>query len=158
MKRFLVILALLLPLNAWAGLDEGVNAYADGDYATALKEFRALADQGHAEGQYFVGLFNHNGYGIKRDAAEAHKWFMKAANQGDARSQYYVGIMYAAGKGVTKDLPVGNMWLLLSAANPNSNYRDSLYTKEEIVKLEKKMTPEQVAQSKDMAKNWKPQN
>jgi uncharacterized protein len=156
MKRFIAVLALLLPLAAWAGLDEGIAAYTIGDYPNALAEFKTLADQGNTEGQYFLGLFYHNGFGVKRDQAEAVKWFLKAAQQGDARSQYYAGIMYAAGQGVAKDLPLANMWLSLSAANPKSSYRDSLYTREEIDKIEKKMTPEQIAQAKDLTKNWKP--
>ena len=158
MKRFIAIVAFLLPLVAWAGREEGIEAYTIGDFPKAIAEFQALADQGDIEGQYFLGLFYHNGFGVKRDQAESLKWFLKAAQQGDARSQYYAGIMHAAGQGVAKDLAVADMWLSLSAANPKSSYRDSLYTKEEIDKIEKKMTPEQIAQAKDLAKSWKPQN
>ena len=157
MKRFIAIVAFLLPLAAWAGREEGIEAYTIGDFPKAIAEFQALADQGDIEGQYFLGLFYHNGFGVKRDQAESLKWFLKAAQQGDARSQYYAGIMHAAGQGVAKDLPMADMWLSLSAANPKSSYRDSLYTKEEIDKIEKKMTPEQIAQAKDLAKSWKPQ-
>ena len=158
MKRFIAIAAFLLPLAAWAGREEAIEAYTIGDFPKAIAEFQALADQGDIDGQYFLGLFYHNGFGVKRDQAESLKWFLKAAQQGDARSQYYAGIMHAAGQGVAKDLPVADMWLSLSAANPKSSYRDSLYTKEEIDKIEKKMTPEQIAQAKDLAKSWKPQN
>jgi TPR repeat protein len=158
MRRFLVMCALVLPLAAWAGRDEAIEAYTTGDFAKALAEFQALADQGDSEGQYFLGLFYHNAFGVKRDQAEALKWFLKAAQQGDARSQYYAGIMYAAGQGVAKDLPMADMWLTLSAANSKSSYRDSLYTREELGKIEKKMTPEQIAQAKELARNWKPQN
>jgi len=158
MKRYIVLCALLFSLAAGAGLEEGTAAYAAGDYATALAEFRTLADQGNMEGQYFLGFMYHNGFGIKRDQAEALKWFQKAAQQGDARAQYYVGIMYGAGHGETKDLKLADMWLTLSAANPKSSYRDSLYTREEIGKIERKMTPEQIAEAKELAKNWKPQN
>ena len=158
MKRFIAIVAFLLPLAAWAGREEGIEAYTIGDFPKAIAEFQALADQGDIDGQYFLGLFYHNGFGVKRDQAESLKWFLKAAQQGDARSQYYAGIMHAAGQGVAKDLAVADMWLSLSAANPKSSYRDSLYTKEEIDKIEKKMTPEQIAQAKDLVKGWKPQN
>jgi TPR repeat protein len=158
MKRYIVLCALLLPLATRAGLEEGTAAYSTGDYAKALAEFRTLADQGNMEGQYFLGFMYHNGFGIKRDQAEAIKWFQKAAQQGDARAQYYVGIMYGAGHGAAKDLKLADMWLTLSASNPKSSYRDSLYTREEISKIERKMTPEQIAEAKELAKNWKPQN
>jgi TPR repeat protein len=84
MKRFVVICAFLLPLAAWAGRDEAIEAYTTGDFPKALAEFQALADQGDTEGQYFLGLFYHNAFGVKRDQAEALKWFLKAAQQGDA--------------------------------------------------------------------------
>jgi uncharacterized protein len=158
MKRFIVMVAFFLPLAAWAGMDEGIEAYTAGDYGKAMAEFQALADQGNVDGQYFLGLLYHNGFGVKPDQVEAVKWFQKAAQQGDARSQYYVGIIYSTGKGIAKDLPMADMWLTLSAANPKSSYRDSLYTKEEISKIEKKMTPEQIAQAKELVKNWKQQN
>jgi TPR repeat protein len=158
MKRFIVVLALLLPLAAWAGMDEGIAAYTVGDYAKAMAEFKVLADQGNMEAQYFLGLFYHNGFGVKRSQAEAFKWFEKAARQGEVQSQYYAGIMSAAGHGTTKDLSMADMWLTLCAANPKSSYRDTLYTKEEIRKVEKKMTPEQIAKVKELVANWKPQN
>lgn len=159
MKRLILLLALLFPLMSSAGMDEGVAAYTAGDYATALTEFRALAEQGNAEGQYFLGFLYHNGFGVKTSQPEALKWFEKAAVQGDQRSQYYTGIIYAAGKGgVAKDLAVADMWLTLSANNPKTPHRDSLYTKEEIKKIEAKMSPEQLAKAQDLVKNWKPQN
>lgn len=160
MKHLIVLcaIALAFPLAARAGLDEGTQAYGTGDYATALTEFRALADKNNADGQYFLGFMYYNGFGIKADHAEALKLFQKAAEQGDVRAQYYSGIMFAAGKGAPKNLQKAVMWLKLSAANPKSSYRDSMYTQEEISKIEKKMTPEQIAEANDLVKNWKPQN
>ena len=157
MKHLSLICAVQLPLASWAGLDAGIAAYTVADYAEALVEFQALADQGDMQGQYFVGFFYHNGFGVKTSQVEAVKWFSKAAEQGDPRSQYYVGIIYATGKGIAKDLPKADLWLTLSATNPKTSYRDSLYTKEEIAKIEKKMTPEQIAEVKDLVGKWKPQ-
>ena len=158
MKQLFVSLALVLPLVAHAGFDEAVQAYGTGDYATALAEFKVLADQGKPEAQYFMGLFYHNGFGVPRDQTESAKWFLKAARQGDARSQYYVGIMAEKGQGVEKDPVAAHRWLSLSAANPQTSHRDSLYTREAIDKLERKMTPEQIVQAKETAKNGNPQN
>jgi TPR repeat protein len=155
MKHLFVSLALVLPLVAHAGFDDAVQAYGTGDYATALAEFKVLANQGKPEAQYFMGLFYHNGFGVPRDQAESVNWFLKAARQGDARSQYYVGIMAEKGQGLEKDPVAAHMWLSLSAANPHSSHRDSLYTREAIEKLERKMTPEQIAKAKESAKNWK---
>lgn len=157
MKHLFVSLALVLPLVAHAGFDDAVQAYGTGDYAKALAEFKILADQGKPEAQYFMGFFHHNGFGVPRDEAVAAKWFMKAARQGDARAQYYVGIMAEKGQGVEQDPVAAHMWLTLSAANPQTSTRDSIYTREAVGKLEKKMTPEQIAMAKETAKNWKPE-
>ena len=58
MKRLVLTIAILIGLAApaWAGFAEGVAAYNRGDYATALREMRTLAEQGDAVAQYNLGL------------------------------------------------------------------------------------------------------
>ncbi len=72
----LVLLAILWGLTApaWAGYKEGAAAYQRGDYATALQEFKPLAEQGDAEAQNFLGLMYELGRGVPQDYAEAVKW------------------------------------------------------------------------------------
>ena len=86
-----------------ADFQTGWQAYESGDYATALREFRPLAEQGIAEAQYNLGLMYAAGEGVPKDDAEAVKWFRKAAEQGVALAQHNVGAMYANGRGVPKD-------------------------------------------------------
>ena len=49
MNKIIAIAVLLIALAvpAWAGYDEGQAALNRGDYATALREFRPLAEQGN---------------------------------------------------------------------------------------------------------------
>ncbi len=63
-----------LTARAWAGLDEAAAAYQRGDYATAIRELRPLADQGNAGAQYNLGNMYENGRGVPQDDAEAVKW------------------------------------------------------------------------------------
>ena len=58
MKRLALALAILIGLAApaWAGFAEGVAAYHRGDYETALRELRPLAEQGDADAQYNLGI------------------------------------------------------------------------------------------------------
>ena len=39
-----------------ADYEAGVDAYKRGDYATALREFQPLAEQGDADAQYYLGV------------------------------------------------------------------------------------------------------
>jgi uncharacterized protein len=157
MIRIVTGLVLLLPLLAHAGFDEGVEAYAQADYAKAMAEFKPLAEQGDARSQYFMGFLYRYGYGVKADPAEAGKWFRLAAEQGDSRSLYYLGKMYENGEGVERDPVAAHMWLSLSARQA-PNPRDAAYTREDIKKLERKMSPEQIAKAKELAAQWKPKS
>ena len=56
-----------LTAPAWAGFNEGVAAYKRGDYATALHEFRRLAEQGHAKAQHNLRFMYRKGRGVPQD-------------------------------------------------------------------------------------------
>ncbi len=77
-----------LTAAARAGFDEGVAAFNRGDYGTALREWRPLAEQGLAEAQYNLGFIYDDGLGVTQDYArgvtqdyvQAHMWYNLAAN------------------------------------------------------------------------------
>ena len=62
------------------------------DYATALKEWRPLAEQGDAGAQNILGLMYATGEGVPQDNNEAVRWYRLAAEQGDDRAQYILGV------------------------------------------------------------------
>jgi TPR repeat protein len=79
------ILALALFGVATAGpLEDGQAAYQKGDYATALSNWRPLADQGNAFAQANLGLMYAQGLGVPQDYAQAAAWNRKAADHGFA--------------------------------------------------------------------------
>ena len=92
-----------LTAPAWAGFDEGVAALQRGDYATAHREWRPLAEQGNAKAQHNLGVMYEIGEGVPQDFAEAVKWYRKAAEQGVADAQFNLGIMYGNGQGVPQN-------------------------------------------------------
>ncbi len=92
-----------LTAPACAGWDEGLAAYQRGDYATALREIRPLAEQGDDQAQYYLGSMYHYGQGVPQGYAEAVKLYRKAAEQGYANAQNTLGFMYASGRGVPQD-------------------------------------------------------
>ena len=59
-----------------ADFDKGINAYDSGDYKTALAEWTPLAEQGHADAQYSLGVMYENGEGSPENAKTALKWYI----------------------------------------------------------------------------------
>ncbi len=65
-----------------ADFSVGYKAYQRGDYATALRIFRQLADQGYASAQFNLGVMYGNGQGVTQDYVRAHMWYSLAAARG----------------------------------------------------------------------------
>ncbi|MGO9021367.1 MAG: CHAT domain-containing protein [Syntrophobacteraceae bacterium] len=89
--------------------------------AEALKWFRKAADQGNAEGQYWLGCMYFEGRGVPHDAAEAAKWFRKAAVQGQPDAEYILGTMFLLGNGVPEDDAEALKWLTKAAEQGEAN-------------------------------------
>ena len=117
MKKLLVcILFVFLGTKMSAQeIDKGYEAYNDGDYATALNEWKPIAEQGYAFAQYNLGIMYEYGNGVAKDYAEAVKWYRLSAEQGYAISQYSLGLMHSNGYGVLKDKAEAVKWWRLSA-------------------------------------------
>ena len=118
--------------SAWADFDDGVAAYDRGDFATALREFRTLAEQGHANAQYYLGSMHYDGIGVTKNDAEAVKWFRRAAKQGHVWSQHNIGFVYEYGIGVTKNDAEAVKWYRKAAEQghaPAQNNLSVMYAK-----------------------------
>jgi methionine-S-sulfoxide reductase len=98
-----------------APLEEGNAAYIRGDYPTAERLLRPLAEQGNATAQFDLGGMYHRGRGVPQDYAAALTWYRKAADQGDARGQNGIGDMYIEGSGVPQDYAAAMTWYRKSA-------------------------------------------
>ncbi len=81
-RVLLALVVVLVAAPAWADSDDGLAAYLQGDYATALKEWRPLAEQGDALAQSLMGQMYDLGLGVPQDDVQAHMWLSLAAAQG----------------------------------------------------------------------------
>ena len=121
--RFVLALVLLMGGLAVPAGAESKEAYdlavERGDYATAMRELRPLAEQGLAAAQFNLGLLYANGQGVPKDDAQARQWYEKAAAQGHADAQVNLGILLVYGRGVTQDYKIAAYWLRLSANQGN---------------------------------------
>ena len=83
--------------------NKGFDAYNDGDYSTAIKEWRPLAEQGVVVVQYNLGVMHEIGQGVPQDYKEAIRWYTLAAEQGKSDSQYNLGVIYSKPEDILQD-------------------------------------------------------
>ena len=179
------VLILFMGASAFAAdLESAKRAYEQKDFATALKGFKTLADQGKAEAQLYLGKMYMMGQGVLKDPDQAIKWFKGSASQGNADAQFFLGSIYLLPQ---KDVPEGMRWMRLSAeqGNKDAQYllgkvflqglkdvardpiqaemwlrlaaKDNLeFYQNQLMAAEAQMTPEQIAKGKAMAEAWRP--
>jgi TPR repeat protein len=182
-----IILGLSLAAPVAAGPLEDANAaHERGDYATALRLWRPLADQGDAAAQFNLGVMYASGRGIPQNYAEALKWFRLAAAQGSAGAQFFLGNMYLSGQGVPESYAEAVKWYRLAADQGNATaqvFLGNMYAYGQGVpqdhvrahmwfnlsaahggqvaaeardNIARRMTPAQIAEAQKLAREWRP--
>ena len=64
-----------------------MTAAQNGNFATALKEWKPLAEQGLADAQYNLAVMYAFGKGVIHDDVYAHMWWNISASTGDDSAQ-----------------------------------------------------------------------
>jgi uncharacterized protein len=175
-------------LNLSKEQEDALAAYNHGDYETALKVIRPRAEKGQVLAEYILGLMYANGQGVAESYPEAMKWLQKAGEQGEAKAQFSVGVIYSKGLGMPKNDAEAFKWYRRSADQGNATAQFNLagmYARGQAVpqdivtahmfyslaaahgikaaggakdKLEKSMSPAQIAESETRAREWKPKS
>jgi uncharacterized protein len=117
LRRLLLTIPFACALAAgqtWAGFDQGMNAYASGDFDTAAREFRLLAEKGDKESQYLLGLLYEEGQGVLRDDVEAAYWYARSAGQGFGDAYFALGQLFVHRKGERQDRMGAHHWFSLA--------------------------------------------
>ena len=182
----LVLSIVCLAVPAWADFQAGMDANNRGDYATALREWQPLAEQGDALAQYNLGVLYRKGRGVPQDDVQARQWYAKAAAQGQAKAQFNLGTLYFNGEGVAKDYQQALRWFRLAADQGEAlaqtkmaiMYDEGQGVPKNFVQAYKwyslaatngdkpapqlrdlianQMTPAQIAEAQRLAREWKP--
>lgn len=132
-----LLMQLAVAATAMAGpYEDAQAAYGKGDFATALKLYRPLAQRGDARAQDAIGgMYERGEGGLPKDTAEALQWFKMAENErlalkayndadyatasrifrpladrGQILAEYLVGLMYANGQGLPQDFAEAMKW------------------------------------------------
>jgi len=93
------ITAISLAAPGVADVKAGYDAWGQGDYAKAVKEWLPLAEAGDADAQYNMGQAYRAGQGVPKDEDAATEWFRKAAEQGLPKAEDTYGrSLFQAGK------------------------------------------------------------
>jgi len=108
-------------INQTEAYELAEQAYKNGDYQKAFREFSVIANDGHMEAQTYLGYMYDNGKGVAKNHKLAVFWYRKAALQGYSTAQVNLGISYEEGTGVVKDFKQAVYWYR-KAAN-QGNYR-----------------------------------
>jgi uncharacterized protein len=122
----ILIISMLMAGPALAEpFEDATKAYISGDYETAYRLIKPLAEQGLPEAQVNLGLMYNKGQGVPQNDSEALKWYRKAAEQGNAKAlmwcrkeaeqgnaeaQFNLGLMYEKRRGVPQDFPEAGKW------------------------------------------------
>ncbi len=180
----LACMVVASPLPSFAGFDEGMKAFREKDYATAFKEWLPLAEEGNVDAMNNVGYLYRKGLGVESDLEKAmdffsrsakrgsavgqfnlgqiiyktsvditqlkkaRMWFSRSGKQGHARSQLNLGLMLYKGEGGKKDFGAAHFWFSLASGSLKGH---AIKARD---KLEKRMTPKQLARSKKLSKDW----
>jgi hypothetical protein len=85
-------------------------AFDRSSYATALKVWLPLAEQGDVTAQTYVGEIFEKGLGVPPDHQAAAQWYRRAAEKGHARAAINLGSLYERGQGVARDPQAALNW------------------------------------------------
>lgn len=133
-----MLAAPALPADYQAGLD----AYINGDYDTAITEWRAVVESPpgavpnpvRAETLYAIGMLFWIGQGVQQDTVEAASWLHVAAGMNHPGAQNKLGFLYSSGQGVRQSDFEAFKWWQLAANQGDADaqynlgvmYRDGL--------------------------------
>lgn len=102
------VTSVAAPAPAPGGRDfaMAMRSYREGDHVRALQRFTELAERGHANAQYAVGVMLADGQGTLQDWDAAAQWYQKAAAQNQPDALRALARLHVFGVGgVEVDIP-----------------------------------------------------
>ena len=139
---------------------DAFEAFDDQDYSKALEIFENLAEQGDAAAQINVGVLYETSTGVFGSDDVAAQWYRKAAVQGVPEAQFNLAALLAADVmagqvsiGTNEEeqrLSEAYVWTTLAAAQGHSQASTG------VRRLQQHMSPDQIAEAKRRASEWKP--
>lgn len=125
---FVVLICILTSVGKGWGADyfKGMEAFDNGDFATALRELTPLAERGDRYAQFRLAWMYDDGLGVPQDYKTAIKWYTRSAELGYSTAQSTLASKYRWGSGVTQDYKIALKWYTLLAEQGSGRARYSL--------------------------------
>ena len=118
----------------------------------AVQKAREGSAKGDADSEFTLGSLYLQGAVLKKDSTKAASWLLKAADQGVPQAQTDMGVLYIQGDGVAQDPVASYMWFKLATDAGQAQDQRAL------TMLEGQLKPEQIAEAKKRADDWKQQH
>ena len=132
MKKLILLLSAIVALSLMPAVsfaddfEAAGEAYEKGDYQTAFKIWKPLADKGDAQAQYNLGFLYENGQGVLQNYTKAAKYYSLAAEQNYVSAQNNLGVMYKNGQGVLQNYTEAVKYLRLAAEQNHADAQNNL--------------------------------
>ncbi|MEC9151060.1 MAG: sporulation protein, partial [Pseudomonadota bacterium] len=88
-----LVLTGMAAAPAMAEVKAGVDAWAAGDFATAVREWAGPAAEGDPDAQFNMGQAYRLGRGVETDVAQAEALYARAAAQGHVKAADNYGLL-----------------------------------------------------------------
>jgi TPR repeat protein len=121
-----------------------------GNYAQAVKWYRAAAAAGNPRGEYYLGEAYASGKGVRKAERQALSWFHKAAIGGDAHAQALRGVQYMIGQAVPRNPELAYAWVAV-ASRSAQHFR---FTRKVCDAIARQLTPVQLKEARRLARQW----
>lgn len=124
MHVLLLVFILFFPPPGLAEYQAGLDAYQQGDYTTALAEWktevsRQPTDENLAiyrEALYAIAMLYWQGEGVEQDYTVSAVWLKQAADINHPGAQTKLGYLYTTGQGVPQNHQEAVRWFQMAAA------------------------------------------
>lgn len=120
-RRFfaLLLFCFLFSAPAFAGFDEGRDAYNKGHWIQAIFNLRPLAEAGDARAMLLLGNMYMEGHGVSQDTKEAFGLYHAAAEKDNTDGMFAIATLYQTGNGVPANTPLAVGWFERAARMGN---------------------------------------
>ena len=134
MRILILVVLTLWPLPCLADYEAGVDAYRQGDFASALREIRPVAEAGMPQAQFMLAAMYGTGRGLPLDNVHAYAWTALSIARGFAPATRLEQALFyqmtpeevSAAKQLSRELPKGGESLLTSPVVCRDNWRSRL--------------------------------